>query len=114
MTVSQIKSAGGDFGTVRSRFVTCTFDGTTNVYTTGGFSLTPQSCGLVKIVGVIPIGFQLAAGTARTSSWLPQYDTATGKLQLFGSNGAAPAALAEAAITVQVSTFVISLQVIGF
>lgn len=113
MTVTQISGASGEFGTVRRRFVELTFSGTTDTYVTGGFSLTPQSCGLLQIFGATQIGRAIAAGTARTSSWYMEYDFKTGKVQLFGSNGAAPGALAEAATSVQVSTFVIRLEVTG-
>lgn len=113
MTVTQVPGAAGEYGTVRKRFIDLTFSGTTDTYVTGGFSLPPASCGLLNIYGAVCIAQRLAAGTARTSSWRVEYDPATGKVQLFGSNGAAPAALAEAANTVQVSTFVIRMEVTG-
>src|SRR5262249_56843797 len=91
MTVTHVTGARGDMGTIREDFYDLTFSGTTDTYVTGGFTIAPADAGMVGIIGVIPISFRLAAGTARTSSWLPQWDGATGKIQPFGSHGAAPA-----------------------
>ena len=114
MTVTAVRGAAGDEGTFRQRFFDLTFSGTTDTYVTGGFSLNAHDLGLVQVLGVFEISFSLAAGTAQTTSWVAKYDLATGKIQLLGSNGAAPAALAEAATSVQVSTFVIRVSVYGF
>lgn len=113
MTATQIKGASAEIGNVRERFIELTFSGTTDTYVTGGFSLVPKDVGLLSIYGVDIIGFALSSGSAQTTSWAVSYDFKTQKIQLFGSNGAAPAALAEAATSVQVSTFVIRVNVYG-
>lgn len=81
-------------------------------YTTGGETITPSQVGLRSTIHQV-IGTGVAAAAAGTTAWVVKYDHTNSKLQAFGSNGAAPAALAEAASNTNLSTFVVRLTFVG-
>lgn len=113
MTVNTIRSAASTAGDVRRIPIELTFSAVGDTYVTGGFTIDPRTCGLLEVLGFTMLSFGLTTGAAQTTSWLPQYDHQTRKIQLFGSNGAAPAALAEASAAIVVGTFIIRGEVIG-
>jgi hypothetical protein len=83
--------------------------GITGTYATGGFTIAPSAFGLKKIHSII-----FNEQGAPTTSFTYHFNRATNKVQMFGSNGAAPAALAELADTTSVGTRSIDFVAIGW
>ncbi len=81
----------------------------TGTYATGGFALSPSAFGLKKIHMIIA-----NEQGAPATSFVYYYNRATSLVQLFGSNGAAPAALAELVNTTPVGTRTIDILAIGW
>ena len=95
ITLSQVaphEPPGPVVGGLKARIYKATF--TASDYPTGGYAVAASAVGLSAIVGVLQIGLDNAAITAG-AYWL--FNATTGKLQAFGSNGIAPAQLAEIA-----------------
>jgi hypothetical protein len=92
----------------RGRLVQIAFAATD--YPTGGYAITPANIGLNEIYGAIPVGINNAVITTGVY-W--QWNTTTGKVQAFGSNGAAPAFLAEIANAADVSAQKVRFWFIG-
>ena len=109
--LTRIAGAAVTEGTLRETFFDITFDA---AYATGGVAITARSAGLLNIIGVDILGQALTSGAARTTNFYPEWDSATQKLQFWGSNGAAPAALAEMANATALSTFVVRVRIVGF
>jgi hypothetical protein len=95
-------------GGLRGRLVKCVFAATD--YPTGGYAITPALIGLNEIIGACSFGITNAAVTTGVF-W--QWNTQTGKLQAFGSNGAAPAFLAEIANAADVSAEAVLIYFVG-
>lgn len=78
------------WGRHRVTFWTLTLSAT--AYTTGGFAVSGATFGIKSILGM-----ELIAGTppSTTSTYVPFYNSATGKLQIFGTGTADQAALDE-------------------
>lgn len=82
---TRVAQTGCDAGQLRGQYFDITFDA---AYATGGVAVTPALFGLVGLIAGISFeGQRLVAGTARTTSYRPEYDPATGKIQFFGQNG---------------------------
>lgn len=105
-----VDGADGLSGTVRERYFDITFDA---AYATGGVPIDPDSAGMVVIFGIKFIGQATVAGTLKTTTFFADYDFKNLRLQFFGSNGAAPAALAEMANATALATFVVRAVVVG-
>lgn len=89
-TLALTKAPDGFYvaGNRRNRLFDVAFSGS---YSTGGEVITPVQVGLRKIEEVIaPPTLDGAAG-----GLVPRWNTTTGKLQFFTSNGASPAVLLE-------------------
>jgi hypothetical protein len=81
----------------------------TGTYATGGFDLFPAAFGLRRIHTVI-----FNERGAPATSFTYHFNSATNKVQMFGSNGAAPAALAELANATSVGTRTLDIFAIGW
>lgn len=79
------------WGRHRVTFWTMTLSAT--AYTAGGYAVTGNTFGVKAILGMQLVANSVLAGTA--STLLPQYNSATGKLQLFGTGAADFAVLDE-------------------
>jgi hypothetical protein len=75
-----------------------------NPYVVGGIAIAPADVGLRKLDVLIPL--------TASSGWALAWDQVNQKLKAFGSNGAAPAALAEAT-AIDLSAIKVYLLVIG-
>lgn len=93
---------------VRGRLVKLAF--TAADYATGGYAVTPAAVGLNEIYGAFIAGVDNAAITTGVY-W--QWNTTTGKLQAFVSNGASPAFLNEAPAATDLSAQKVRLLVFG-
>lgn len=110
VTVTSIKTENGltedKWGKAKVMLRTLTISGT---YATAGFALSPSAFGLKKIHSIV-----VNEQGAPTTSYTYHYNRATSKVQLFGSNGAAPAALAEIADTTAIGTRTVDILAIGW
>lgn len=96
------------FGSLRGRLIQATF--AASDYPTTGYPITPAAVGLNEIYGCFQVGVNNAVITTGTM-W--QWNTSTGKLQAFGSNGAAPALFAEIAAATDLSAQKVRLFFVG-
>lgn len=78
-------------------------------YDTGGFALSASSFGLRRIHTII-----CNERGAPATAFPVQFNSATSKVQMFASNGAAPAALAEVANGTNVGSRVFDIIAIGW
>lgn len=108
--LTRVPGAEGNSGRYREYTYDITFDAN---YATGGVPISPKDAGFITLFGIKFIGQATVAGTAKTTTFFADYDFKTQKLQFFGSNGAAPAALAEMANATVISTFVVRAVVMG-
>lgn len=76
-------------------------------YPAGGYTVTPNTLGLSEIRAA-----RATVDSPGGSEYIAAYNRSTQKLQLFTSNGAAPAALLENT-TADVHTVVVELEVVG-
>lgn len=106
-----VDGASGGSGRVREEYFDVTFDAN---YATQGVPVDPNSCGMVNVVSIEFGGQALTTGATQTTQFVPRYDHVRAVIQFFGSNGAAPAALAEMANATNITTFVLRAKVTGF
>jgi hypothetical protein len=113
-TFTRVAGARGVDGTTREEYYDIGFisDGVNSNYITTGIPINIRSVGMVIIFGMEPIGSALVSGAAQTVQALVQYDFKTGKLQLFGT-AASATGLTEIANTVDISTFIFRVRIIG-
>lgn len=81
----------------------------TGTYATGGWSLSPSAFGLSVIHTII-----CNERRAPTTAFPVQFNSETSKVQMFASNGAAPAALAEVANGTNIGTRTFDIIAIGW
>lgn len=89
-------------------------------YTTGGDFFGAPAATLAASLAILGLEnavdaviFELVGAGTPTTAFVPAYNHNTGKLQLFSSNGAAPAALAEVAAATAVGTPTYRMIAIG-
>jgi hypothetical protein len=92
LTLSEIGGTRLNSGQLRGAVYDITFDAS---YPTGGETLNAEDVGLDVVLAAQQVGGHLTSGAAMTTQFLLNYDPSTRKLQLFTSNGAAAALLAE-------------------
>jgi hypothetical protein len=105
LTYSEVKGLKAETGQFRSRVYDVGFAGAgADNYPVGGLTPDARSVGLLNILAVRVVGQRTNTGAANTKTFDVKFDPVLNKLQLFTSNGAAPAALAEATVAVTITT----------
>ena len=106
-----VEGSEWEHGQVRSRLFDFRLD---NSYPTGGYPITPEDVALVHILDVSPVGRFLTTGLPQTTTVYPQYDYATGKLQLFRSGASAGDPFVEASNGTDFETTIVRIRALGY
>lgn len=106
-----VEGSEWEHGQVRSRLFDFRLD---NNYPEGGYTITPEDVALVHILDVSPVGRYLTTGAAQTTTIFPQYDYATGKLQIFLSGANAGDPFVEASDGSDFSTTFVRIRALGY